>query len=95
MGIERKRPRTSQVMLGVRPETRARLKQLAERYLSKYHLGRGGIPEGLVNPDKGISMDALINHLLDLEEDHKKRTDRANAKRTGVKPKAPKGPVED
>jgi hypothetical protein len=94
MGRKRKDTWKRQVMLAVSPETRQRLRQLAARYEAKYHLGRGGIPHGLVDPDKGITMDRLINHLLDLEEDHKARTDKANAKKAGARKKAPDGPVD-
>lgn len=83
-----------QVMLGVRPETKQRLKDLAARYMAKYHIGSSGIPEGLVDPDNGITMDRLINHLIDLEEDHKRRTDKANAKKAGARKKATGKPLD-
>ena len=96
MSEPRKRKPTwkAQVMLGVAPKTRQRLRELAQRYLSKYHEGRGGIPAGLVDPDSGITMDRLINHLIDLEQDHKARTDRANAKRSGGRKKTAQEPSE-
>lgn len=72
-----------QVMLGVYAPTRTRLRELAKRWEGKYHLGRGGIPDGLVDADKGVSMDRLINYLLDQDQDHQQRNAKSNAKRGG------------
>jgi len=84
----RKRSHKRFTMIRVSEDTRARLQAVQDEILAL--IDKGTIPDPGTNPEqinpnaKALSMDALINLLLDRREQHKERARKARkAKRKG------------
>jgi hypothetical protein len=81
-------------MVAVTPATRERLRQELSRYMRERHLGESCLPERYFRNDGDMTLDSLINYLLDYRNDHRERTKRSNARRTGAKRKPADGQPE-